>query len=378
MVVYGTRPEAIKLGPVVQALKEAAMFDVTVVSTGQHGEMLAQLNQRFGLVPDYDLAVMKSGQSLNELVSRTLLELDAVLREVKPDCVIVQGDTSTAASAAIAAFHLGIKVVHLEAGLRTNNLAAPFPEEGNRKIISQIANLHLAPTSSAKSNLVRENVSPDDVVVTGNTVIDSLLKVSRWDVSFDDSALESIASSEKRIVMMTVHRRENLDVLDNVAEALVLLAEKFPEISFVLPLHPNPAVRETFASRVSALKNVLVIEPLPYDQFTALLKRSYLVMTDSGGVQEEAPSLGIPVLLMRQNTERPEGVVAGAVKLVGTNTETIVSVASEILRRTELHTQMAETASPYGDGNASVRVVAAISALEGNGERLPDFLSPIA
>lgn len=375
MVVYGTRPEAIKLGPVVQALRADSLFDVAVVSTGQHGEMLTQLNQRFGIVPDYDLALMKSGQSLNELVSRTLMGLDEVFREVKPDCVIVQGDTSTAATAAISAFHLGIKVVHLEAGLRTNNLAAPFPEEGNRKIITQIASLHLAPTSSARSNLLCENVSEENIVVTGNTVIDSLLQVSEWDVSFDNSALESIVASDRKIVMMTVHRRENLDALDNVAAALVELAEQFPQISFVLPLHPNPAVRETFASRVSTLQNVLVIDPLPYDQFTALLKRAYLIMTDSGGVQEEAPSLGVPVLLMRNNTERPEGVASGAVKLVGTDSENIVSAASELLRRPELHAQMAETSSPYGDGKASARVVAAISALEGIGERVPDFRS---
>lgn len=376
MVVYGTRPEAIKVAPVVQGLRDDHRFDVSVVSTGQHGKMLDDLNAKLGLVPDYDLAIMKVGQPLNELVARALLELDEVFRRETPNCVLVQGDTSTAAAAALAAFHLGIKVIHLEAGLRTNNLASPFPEEGNRRIISRIAALHLAPTLSAKENLVRENIPPGDVVVTGNTVIDSLLQIAKWDVDFESNILGTIMSSDRRIVMMTVHRRENLDSLENVSKALLVLADEFPEVDFVLPLHPNPTVRETFTARVGSKSNVFVIDPLSYEQFTALMKRSYLIMTDSGGVQEEAPSLGKPVLLMRNNTERPEGIIAGTVKLVGTEADSIVSAATDVLRKRKLYTQMVDTVNPYGDGEAADRVVAAISALEGVGERMPDFQQP--
>lgn len=373
MVVYGTRPEAIKLAPVVKLLRSDSRFQVTVVSTGQHGEMLDDLNAKFELVPDFDLAVMKAGQSLNELMSRVLLQIEEVLQQVSPDCVIVQGDTTTAVTAAVAAFNRRIRVVHLEAGLRTNDLAAPFPEEGNRRMISQVASLHLAPTHSAKNNLEIENVAMGDVVVTGNTVIDSLLQVAEWDVEFEDAELRSIMASDQRVVMMTAHRRENLDVFGNFSNAVIELARLFPETIFVLPLHPNPIVRDIFTPKVEPFPNVLVVDPLPYEQFTALMRRSYLILTDSGGVQEEAPSLGKPVLLMRDNTERPEGVEAGAVELVGTSADSIVAAATGILQHPHLYEKMARTPNPYGDGKAAFRVVAAVAALERIGERMPDF-----
>ena len=373
MSVYGTRPEAIKLAPVIKALENDGRFESVAVSTGQHKEMLDQMNQMFEIDPAFDLKLMKSSQGLNELVSRAIIGLDSVIQEVAPDAIVVQGDTSTAMAAAMAGFHLGVKIVHLEAGLRTGDILSPFPEEANRKVISQIASLHLAPTDGAQKNLQIENVLSDDIVVTGNTVIDALLDAVQWDTEFDDDALaESIASS-RRIVVVTTHRRENHHAMHEIGSAVQTLAKLYPEVDFVLPLHLNPVVREAVLPEIESRPNVIITGPLPYDQFTKLQSRASFILTDSGGVQEEAPSLGTPVLLMRGNTERPEAIVAGTVKLVGAKERLIVAEARLLLDDDAVFAEMANSVNPYGDGKASIRSVAAIAELLGVGSRIEEF-----
>ncbi|KHO28791.1 non-hydrolyzing UDP-N-acetylglucosamine 2-epimerase [Corynebacterium minutissimum] len=377
MTVYGTRPEAIKVAPVIKALEKDERFESVAVSTGQHREMLEQVNTMFGIEPKLDLHLMKPGQSLNEIVSRALKGLDEIIDSEKPDVIISQGDTSTAMAAALAGFHRGVKIVHLEAGLRTGDIHSPFPEEANRKLIGQVAELHLAPTAGSMENLRRENVRSKDIAVTGNTVIDALLEAASWDTEFEDSALQGAAASDKRLVVVTTHRRENLEAMKEIGGAVKDLAEAYPDINFALPLHLNPKVREAVLPEVESLPNVIITDPLPYDQFTKLLDRATIILTDSGGVQEEAPALGKPVLVMRQNTERPEAVVAGTVKLVGTNRSLIVAEAKLLLDDSAAYDAMANAVNPYGDGKGAERAVAAIAELLGVGERLPDFAPDI-
>lgn len=374
MTVYGTRPEAIKIAPVVRLLESDERFTSIVVCTGQHKEILNQVNQMFGINPDHNLNLMKHAQSLNTILSRAIAGLDDIIDAEKPDIVLVQGDTATAVAGAIAGFNRRAKIVHLEAGLRTGNIRSPFPEEANRKLITQIAELHLAPTSKAKSNLVAENVDPETVVITGNTVIDAFLETAQWPTEFLNAQLASLDDSGREIIVVTAHRRENLLSLDNVGGAVQTLAREYPEINFVMPLHPNPRVRDAVMPYVSELKNVLVTEPLPYDQFTRLQSRAKLILTDSGGIQEEAPSLGKPVLVMRSNTERPEAVLAGTVKLIGNSRERIVSETKALIEDPQLYAAVANAVNPYGDGKASIRSVAAIASLAGCGERIEDFL----
>ncbi len=373
MTVYGTRPEAIKVAPLIKRLQKDERFESVAVSTGQHKEMLDQVNTMFGINPSYDLELMKNGQSLNELVSRALQGLDELIEKEKPDVIISQGDTSTAMAAAVAGFNRKVRVVHLEAGLRTGNIHSPFPEEANRRIIGQVASLHLAPTPESRENLRKENFRTKDIVVTGNTVIDALLEAASWDTKLDDPALQAIVDGEQRVVLVTTHRRENLDAMKEIGGAVQDLAKKYTDHQFVLPLHLNPKVRDSVLPEVEDLDNVTITNPLPYDQFTALMKRSYLVLTDSGGVQEEAPALGKPILVMRDNTERPEAVVAGTVKLVGTNRDLIVAEASNLLGQEAAYKAMANSVNPYGDGQAAARALAAIAELVNVGERIGEF-----
>lgn len=373
MTVYGTRPEAIKVATVIKALEADDRFEHVAVSTGQHREMLDQVNNMFGIAPQHDLALMKPGQGLNELVSRALIGLEGIIEQEKPDAILCQGDTSTAMAAAIAGFHKGVKIVHLEAGLRTGSIFSPFPEEANRKIITQIASLHLAPTQGSLENLRREDVRTKDIAVTGNTVIDALIEAASWTVKFSDPTLAKAALSGKRLVVVTTHRRENLDAMTEIGHAVQDLAKDYPEINFILPLHLNPRVREAVLPEVEFLPNVVITDPLPYDQFTKLMSLATIVLTDSGGVQEEAPALGKPVLVMRKNTERPEAVVAGTVKLVGTDRSLIVAQAKQLLDDETVYNSMANAVNPYGDGAATERTVEAIAELLGTGQRLADF-----
>ena len=363
MVIYGTRPEAIKLAPVIRRLKSYDDIDVAVVSTGQHEELLAPIVERFGIQADHQLPPMPAGRALNTLLSATINGIDSIYAAAEPDVVLVQGDTTTAFAAALAAFNRGVSVTHLEAGLRTGDIRAPFPEEANRRLISQITDLHCAPSADAAQNLLSEGVSKERVVITGNTVIDALHEVAEWHPEFEDPRIQDLIEGQSRFVLVTAHRRENLDKLGQIASAIEELAGSFPDVQFVIPLHANPRVKGAFEESLAETSNVLLIEALPYAEFTALLRHSWLVITDSGGVQEEAPALGIPVLLMREKTERHEVLQTGAVRLVGTDTERIVDAVSRLLNNDEERKAMAIVSSPYGEGRASYRVADALHDL---------------
>ena len=381
MTIYGTRPEAIKVAPIIKAIEQDPHLENVIVVTGQHREMLDQVNTVFGIVPDHDLDIMANGQSLNGIVAKVISGVDAILEGERPDAVIVQGDTSTVMGTAVATFNRHIPVLHLEAGLRSGDINSPFPEEANRKLTSQIAALHLAPTSTSKSNLTREDISENDIVVTGNSVIDTLLfATANLDVAFDDERLEQLRQSATvdgtgRILLVTAHRRENLgSAMKDIGEAVAELARKYPDLTVVFPIHKNPKVRASIRPAVKGLDNVLLIEPLPYAQFTRLLSLAHIVLTDSGGVQEEAPSLGKPVLVMRENTERPEAVVAGTVKLIGTHRQRLVDEVALLLDSAEVYAGMANAVNPYGDGRAAERTVNAIKWKFAGAERPADFI----
>lgn len=380
MTIYGTRPEAIKVAPIIKAIEQTEGLENIIVVTGQHREMLDQVNTMFEIVPDHDLSVMSAGQSLNGIVAKVISGVDEVLEAEKPHVVIVQGDTSTVMGAAVATFNRQIPVVHLEAGLRSGDINSPFPEEANRKLTSQVAALHLAPTSTSKANLTREDVSDNDIVVTGNSVIDTLMFATKTlDVRFEDERLEALQDAKQRgdvgrVLLVTAHRRENLgSAMEGIGAAVAELARKYPDLAIVFPIHKNPMVRASIRPAVEGLENVLLIEPLAYAQFTRILNIADVVLTDSGGVQEEAPSLGKPVLVMRENTERPEAVVAGTVKLIGTHQQRLVDEVSLLLDSEEAYRGMANAVNPYGDGQAAMRTVAAIKWKFIEGERPADF-----
>lgn len=374
LTVFGTRPEAIKVAPLIRAIEASnALLSRTLV-TAQHREMLDQVNDLFGIVPDTDLNIMAKGQTLNGIASRVIGELDTVLAEEAPDAVLVQGDTTTVMGASIAAFNRGIPVIHLEAGLRSGNLQSPFPEEANRKLTSQLSALHLAPTPRSRDNLLTEGISPDDVVVTGNTVIDALHLAVDMNVAPTDPIVGDYVAADRPKLLVTTHRRENLgSAMESIGDALAELAEDRPELLILLPAHRNPLVREAVLPRVEKFDNVLVTEPLSYGEFTTVMAASDVILTDSGGIQEEAPSLGKPVLVMRENTERPEAVDAGSVKLVGTDRDLIVAEVAGLFDDVLAYDSMAKAVNPYGDGRAADRSVAAIEELLGVGERIGEF-----
>lgn len=374
LTVFGTRPEAIKVAPLIRAIEASnALLSRTLV-TAQHREMLDQVNDLFGIVPDTDLNIMAKGQTLNGIASRVIGELDTVLAEEAPDAVLVQGDTTTVMGASIAAFNRGIPVIHLEAGLRSGNLQSPFPEEANRKLTSQLSALHLAPTPRSRDNLLAEGIRPDDVVVTGNTVIDALHLAVDMNVAPTDPIVGDYVAADRPKLLVTTHRRENLgSAMENIGDALAELAEDRPELLILLPAHRNPLVREAVLPRVEKFDNVLVTEPLSYGEFTTVMAASDVILTDSGGIQEEAPSLGKPVLVMRENTERPEAVDAGSVKLVGTDKNLIVAEVARLFDDVLAYDSMAKAVNPYGDGRAADRSVAAIEELLGVGERIGEF-----
>ena len=360
MVIFGTRPEAIKLFPVIAALNEADALEPIVLVTGQHREMLDQVLEIAGLVPDHDLALMQPGQSLDEISARLLTGIGSVLDAEKPDMVIVQGDTATAMCGALAAYYRKIPVAHVEAGLRSGNIYHPWPEEVNRKIIGGFADLHFAPTETAANALRREAVADDKILVTGNTVIDALHWVTAQ-LADDPSRAGVIAPVEarfagKRIIGVTTHRRENFGSgMDDIAHAIRDLAAR-EDVAIIFPVHLNPQVRAAMLPILGGLDNVALLEPLDYLNFTRLLQIAELMLTDSGGVQEEAPALGKPVLVMRDTTERPEGVEAGTAKLVGTDPDTIVNRMFALLDDDAAYAAMAQAHNPYGDGQAAQRI----------------------
>lgn len=374
MIVMGTRPEAIKMAPVILEMLKSDVLHPVVVSTGQHREMLDQVNEVFGIAPDMDLDIFEPGQSLNTMLSKVITGIDSAITEIEPDALMVQGDTTSVSGAAMAAFYRSIPVVHLEAGLRSGNLFDPFPEEGNRLITGQISSLHLAPTHEAKANLVRESFNPEQIVITGNTVIDALLHATKVPKPFSDKRLAELAESGRDILLVTAHRRENLgENMESIGRAIAQLATKYPEKAVIFPIHRNPRVREAVLPYIENLANVVWTEPLPYGEFCHALKISHVILTDSGGVQEEAPSLGKPVLVMRKTTERPEAIDSGNARLVGAETNTIVDAVAELTESKEAYAAMSRAINPYGDGQSSERVVAAISAMLGVGARMSEF-----
>ena len=362
--MFGTRPEAIKLAPVVMALRRSGKdISIRVCVTAQHREMLDQVLSIFNLKPHHDLNIMQKWQSLEEVTSRVLLRMKVVLEKEEPDIVIVQGDTSTTFAAALAAFYSGIPVAHVEAGLRTWNKRSPFPEEINRVIATHLSDLHFAPTNQSRKNLLREGVSSKRIFVTGNTVIDALFHV-RKQVKKERAAYEKMFSSidfSKRIILVTGHRRENFgEGFLQICQAIHAIATKYQDVEIVYPVHLNPNVQKPVHEILNGLRNVHLLEPLEYKPFVYLMDRSYVILTDSGGVQEEAPSLGKPVLVMRNHTERPEAVKAGTVRLVGTRKKTIVRELERLLNRKDVYLKMSRAHNPYGDGKSSARIVHAI------------------
>ena len=363
LTVFGTRPEAIKMAPVVHALANAADINSAVCVTAQHREMLDQVLTLFSITPNFDLNIMAPGQSLEHITSRILQEMGHVLDTSKPDMILVHGDTATTFAASLAAFYHQIPVGHVEAGLRTGNLYSPWPEEANRKLTSVLADLHFAPTDKSKDNLVRESVDPKKVVVTGNTVIDALLWV-RDRIRADEALGKSLDSAlpafkqDQRVLLVTGHRRESFGSgFERICDALRTLALRYSDLAVVYPVHLNPRVYEPVNRLLADLDNVHLIEPLDYLPFVHLMDRSTIILTDSGGIQEEAPSLGKPVLVMRDTTERPEAVAAGTVKLVGTDVELIVNEVAHLLEEPSAYEAMSRAHNPYGDGHACSRIV---------------------
>ena len=359
MIVFGTRPEAIKMVPIIEELNKFGDIDVVTTVTAQHREMLDQVLGIFSITPDYDLDIMKDGQTLSDVTSSVLLKMEKILRVEKPDILLVQGDTTTTFSAGLSAYYVQIPVGHLEAGLRTGNKYNPFPEEMNRRFVDSLSDLHFAATQKAKDNLLHEGFTEDNIHITGNTGIDALLTIIKKKPASDshNTQLREV-NFEKKIILVTAHRRENHgDPLKNICKALATLANSRNEIEIVYPVHPNPNVFNPVRKALSNIKNVHLIEPMDYCSFVHLMNRSYLILTDSGGIQEEAPSLGKPVLVLRDTTERIEALEAGTAKLVGTHPELIVDETQNLLDNRCEYEKMAKTINPYGDGKAAKRIV---------------------
>jgi UDP-N-acetylglucosamine 2-epimerase (non-hydrolysing) len=363
--VFGTRPEAVKMAPLVLALKACPEFDTALAVTAQHREMLDQVLDLFGLVPDHDLDLMKAGQTLTDITGRVLTNLAPVLTERRPSLVLVHGDTTTTFAASLASFYQQIPVGHVEAGLRTPDRYNPFPEEMNRRLTTQLSSLHFAPTQTSVDNLLRDGVDPAGVYKTGNTVIDALLMTAK--------KLPATAAAGSRQILVTAHRRENWgEPMGNICRAVRRLVEANPDVTVLFPIHRNPVVRETANAILGDHPRISMIEPMEYAPFVAAMRDSYLILTDSGGVQEEAPSLGKPVLVMRTTTERPEAIDAGTVKLVGVDEDTIFETAQHLLTDQAAYDAMARSVNPYGDGEACGRIVQAVRYFLGQRESRPE------
>lgn len=369
LCVFGTRPEAIKMAPLALALEADPCFDARVCVTGQHREMLDQVLDLFAIEPDYDLNIMKPGQELTDVTSSILTGMREVFRQFKPDIVLVHGDTATTLATSLAAYYQQIPVAHVEAGLRTGNLYSPWPEEGNRKLTGALAHIHFAPTEQSKANLLREGVAEQSILVTGNTVIDALLEVAERLHCDPELRAKAAAPTEfldpsRKLILVTGHRRESFGTgFERICEALIDIAQQYSEVDIVYPVHLNPNVREPVNRLLNGIGNIHLIEPLDYLPFVHLMSRAHIILTDSGGIQEEAPSLGKPVLVMRDTTERPEAVAAGTVKLVGTDRNCIVRELKCLLNDPESYRAMSVAHNPYGDGQACQRIVQALLGL---------------
>lgn len=362
LLVFGTRPEAVKMIPIYQKLTNDDRFSTAICLTAQHREMLDNVMNFFGIQADYDLNIMQKNQSLEMLSSKLLLKVSAVLDDYQPDLVLVHGDTTTSFITALSAFYKKIDVAHIEAGLRTNDIYSPFPEEVNRQLTARIAKFHFAPTLQAKTNLIQEGITPQNIFVVGNSVIDSLFLtlhlIQQDNLEQHFQQIFQYPVGDNRIVLITGHRRENFgEGFLNICHAVKELADKYPNVDFVYPVHLNPNVQTPVKTILSDIKNVFLIEPLNYESFVYLMSRSYLILTDSGGIQEEAPSLGKPVLVMRDTTERPEAIQNGTVKLVGTSKNTIIESVSTLLESIQAYEAMATSSNPYGDGTTCEQIV---------------------
>ena len=367
MTIFGTRPEAIKMCPLVLEMRKYPDYIEPIVAvTAQHREMLDQVLELFDIKPDYDLNIMQAGQTLYDITTRALMGLKEVIEEAKPDMVLVHGDTTTTFAGSLAAFYAQVPVGHVEAGLRTGNKYSPYPEEMNRKLTGAIADMHFAPTTTSRENLLKENVAPETIVVTGNTVIDALQTTVKEDYEFSDAEFNKIFARGNRLILMTTHRRENLgEPMRNVYKALRKVLETHADVEAIFPVHKNPKVREIVQEELGNLDRVHLIEPMDYEPFANLMGKVDIVLTDSGGIQEEAPALGKPVLVLRDTTERPEAVEAGTVKLIGTAYEDVLRETNLLLDDSAHYKKMAEAANPYGDGKACERIIRAI--LQKNG-----------
>ncbi len=376
MTVFGTRPEAIKMAPLALELKKYDEIESIVCVTAQHRQMLDQVLEIFNLTPDYDLDIMKTRQTLVGITTRVLEGLDEVIKKEQPDIVLVHGDTSTSFVAALAAFYNQVKVGHVEAGLRTYDKYSPFPEEMNRQLTGRIADLNFSPTEQNRLNLLKENVSDDTIYITGNTVIDALKTTVKDGYKFKENALNDIDFDNRRIIIVTAHRRENLgEPLENICNALKYIVTQYEDTEIVYPVHLNPAVRETAFSILGGLDRVHLIDPIDVEDLHNAMARSFMVMTDSGGIQEEAPALAKPVLVLRKETERPEAVEAGTVKIAGVEKDRIIELAEELLENEKAYNRMAHAANPYGDGEASRRTVEAILYAFGLRNEKPDHFT---
>ncbi|WP_053016555.1 non-hydrolyzing UDP-N-acetylglucosamine 2-epimerase [Staphylococcus haemolyticus] len=368
MTVFGTRPEAIKMAPLVKALEYDAELEPMIVVTAQHREMLDSVLHTFNIKPHYDLNIMKEGQTLSDITSRAMTKLEDVIKKERPDMVLVHGDTTTTFSGALAAFYNKVAIGHVEAGLRTRHKYAPFPEEVNRQMVSNLADLHFAPTKGTANNLLQENKSPDSIIITGNTAIDTLELTIQKEYTSDIIRKHQ----GKRIILLTVHRRENVgQPMINIYKAMRKIVDEYEDIVIVSPLHLNPKVRELAYEYLGEHERIELIEPLDVVDFHNFANKAYLILTDSGGIQEEAPSLNKPVLVLRDVTERPEGVTAGTLKVVGTDFDNVFKSTTEILENQMIYDQMALTQNPYGDGNASLRICESIKYYFGLTSKMP-------
>ncbi len=377
--IFGTRPEAIKMAPLVKALEEHPSFESKVCVTAQHREMLDQVLDIFDIKPDYDLDIMKNRQTLTEVTTNALIGLEKIIREAKPDIVLVHGDTTTTFVGSLAAFYNKVKVGHVEAGLRTFNKYFPFPEEINRKLTGVLADVHFSPTDNAKANLLREGIPEVDIFITGNTAIDALKTTVKKEFQFYNPVLKELETSNKRILLVTAHRRENIgEPLRNICNALKFIAEKYEDVEIVYAVHKNPAVREIAYEILGNCDRVDLLEPLDAEEMHNIMDRSYLILTDSGGLQEEAPSLGKPVLVLRNETERPEAIEFGTLKLAGTDKDNIIALTEALLNNKELYNKMSNAVNPYGDGSASQRIIESLLFYFGETTKKPiDFCASI-
>lgn len=376
MTVFGTRPEAIKMAPVVLELqKHADRIQTIVAVTAQHRQMLDQVLDLFQITPDYDLDIMSQGQTLYDITTKSLMGLKDVLAKEKPDLVLVHGDTTTTFAGALASYYQQVPVGHVEAGLRTGDIYSPFPEEMNRKLTGAIAAIHFAPTATAKANLLKENVNPSHIYVTGNTVIDALMTTVAGDYDFGDD-LKDVDFHNHRVILLTTHRRENLgEPMRHIYKALRRIIEEIPDTEIVFPVHRNPLVRKVVEEELAGVDRIHLIDPMEYEPFANLMSLSSLVLTDSGGIQEEAPSLGKPVLVLRNTTERPEAVEAGTVRLIGTDKDVVYAETKRLLTDQAAYDAMSNAVNPYGDGKASQRIVQAIFHAFAGEEAVPDDFS---